>query len=275
MTDVDIANLALSMVAGKPLTAIDATTQQGRVVLKWFGPSRDEALSAHPWNFATTRARMTTVWLAFAGVAFADNGAGLIRATYTAHGLATGQRIHVQQVQGVTNANGTWYVTVIDANTFDLQGSAFSGTHTSGTGSWVLAPLFGWDYQYTMPSDCLRVNKINGWEGNEEDSIPYEIEGGLLMCDDADMRLSYVAQNIAYITWPQTFINAFAYLLASYIAQELTGPSGKALEMRKMFEGMISPQSQKRDARQGKGRVLDPDYNSAMIASRRGFHRYF
>lgn len=272
MTDVDIANLALSLIAGKPLTALDTTTQQGRVCLKWFAPARDEALAAHPWNFATTRARLTLTWLAFTATAFADNGSGLIRVTYTAHGLSTGQRVHIKEVAGVANANGTWYVTVIDSSHFDLQNSVFAGSHTSGTGSWILAPLFGWDYQYSLPSNCMRVNKINGLEGNEEDSIPYEVEAGVLMCDDTELDLSYVYQHTTYATWPQEFINAFAALLASYIAPELAVSSSKGLELRKTYEGMIAPQAKKRDARQGKGRALRPEYNSQLVQSRRGYY---
>ena len=61
-----------------------------------------------------------------------NNGSGLIRLTVTGHGYATGDRIIVDSVGGVTAANGSWIVTVINTNTLDLQGSTFSGTYTSG-----------------------------------------------------------------------------------------------------------------------------------------------
>lgn len=69
----------------------------------------------------------------------ANNGSGLIRLTVTAHTLVTGDVVQVRLVEGVTsatdgtsNANGTWTVTVIDANHFDLQNSVFVGTYVSG-----------------------------------------------------------------------------------------------------------------------------------------------
>jgi len=63
----------------------------------------------------------------------ANNGSGLIRVTTsTAHGRTTGDAVHIADVGGVTAANGRWVVTVIDANTIDLQSSTFSGTYTSG-----------------------------------------------------------------------------------------------------------------------------------------------
>jgi hypothetical protein len=62
----------------------------------------------------------------------ANNGSGLIRITATGHTFATGDKIAVYGVGGTTEANGAWTITVITANTFDLQGSTFSNAYTSG-----------------------------------------------------------------------------------------------------------------------------------------------
>ncbi len=63
----------------------------------------------------------------------ANNGSGLIRITVASTAnLSTGRRVHIAGVGGVTNANGTWTITVISATTFDLQSSTFSGSYTSG-----------------------------------------------------------------------------------------------------------------------------------------------
>lgn len=61
-----------------------------------------------------------------------NNGSGLIRIEATGHGLTTGDFARVENVGGVTAANGYWEVTRIDANNVDLIGSTFSGTYTSG-----------------------------------------------------------------------------------------------------------------------------------------------
>jgi hypothetical protein len=62
----------------------------------------------------------------------ANNGSGLIRLTVTAHTLATGDVVPVQNVGGVPNATGIFTVTKIDANHVDLQNSVFTGAYTSG-----------------------------------------------------------------------------------------------------------------------------------------------
>ncbi len=63
----------------------------------------------------------------------ANNGSGLIRLTVAdTTGLTTGDVRYVADVGGVSAATGAWPITVIDGTHVDLQGSAFSGTYTSG-----------------------------------------------------------------------------------------------------------------------------------------------
>lgn len=62
----------------------------------------------------------------------ANNGSGLVRITDTAHGYLTGDVVTIAGVGGTNEANGTWPVTVITANTFDLVGSAYANAYTSG-----------------------------------------------------------------------------------------------------------------------------------------------
>ena len=63
----------------------------------------------------------------------ANNGVGLIRLTAQAHGFSTGNVVDVGNVLGTVEANRTgWTITVIDANTIDLQGSVFTHAYVSG-----------------------------------------------------------------------------------------------------------------------------------------------
>lgn len=63
----------------------------------------------------------------------ANNGIGFIRVSVnTTSGMQTGQRVNVQEVVGVPNANGQFYITVVNMNQIDLQGALFSGSYISG-----------------------------------------------------------------------------------------------------------------------------------------------
>ena len=62
----------------------------------------------------------------------ADNGSGEIRITAASHGFSDEDRVIVHDVEGTTEANGTWQIDYISANTFDLVGSTFTNAWTSG-----------------------------------------------------------------------------------------------------------------------------------------------
>jgi len=62
-----------------------------------------------------------------------SNNGGLIRVTTTAaHGFTTGNSVYIYGVNGTTNANGTWTVTVVNTTVIELQGSAYNAAWTSG-----------------------------------------------------------------------------------------------------------------------------------------------
>jgi hypothetical protein len=58
-----------------------------------------------------------------------------IQITSKNHGLSTGQTVTVNGVQGNTAANGTWVITKVDGDNFQLNGSAGNGTYTAA-GNW-------------------------------------------------------------------------------------------------------------------------------------------
>lgn len=70
-----------------------------------------------------------------------DNGSGLVRITCVAHTFATGDEIYIYGVTGTTEANGGWVITVIDVDTFDLQGSVFANAYVNG-GTATNRPMY-------------------------------------------------------------------------------------------------------------------------------------
>lgn len=85
-----------------------------------------QSLTLEQMDFALTSSTSKAVTGA------ADNGSGLIRITTATHGFATGDGVTIASVGGTTEANGTWFITVITATTFDLIGSTFANAYTSG-----------------------------------------------------------------------------------------------------------------------------------------------
>lgn len=69
------------------------------------------------------------------------NTSSPITITSVAHGLVTGNIVTVKNVGGQTGANGTFAVTRLTDNTFQLVGSTTVGAYTSG-GTWQVAGLY-------------------------------------------------------------------------------------------------------------------------------------
>mgnify|MGYP001593996054 CR=1 FL=1 len=75
--------------------------------------------------------------IAGTSITLVNASSGLIRVTTSAnHGLTTGDAVTITGVLGTTpltlTTPSSWYVTVLTATTFTLQGSNFSGSYTSG-----------------------------------------------------------------------------------------------------------------------------------------------
>ena len=92
--------------------------------------------------------------------------------TTTAHELVTGDIVAVAGVGGVTGANGSWSVRVLSDTTFELVGSTFAGSFTSG--GHVEAP------RHAKP---LNISSV----ANATDGVDLEVPGHTFLDGDRVM----------------------------------------------------------------------------------------
>jgi hypothetical protein len=59
-------------------------------------------------------------------------GSTIVITTSSNHGYANGDRVRINSVTGDTNANGDWFITVIDKTHFSLDGSSSNAAYTGG-----------------------------------------------------------------------------------------------------------------------------------------------
>ena len=86
--------------------------------------------------------------------------------------------------------------------------------------SVVGAPLFGYSYQFQIPSDCLRVVATEYDE--YVDTFDYRIEGDKLLCDEPTIKIEYIKQQTDVSKYSPKFIEALALQIAQRIAYAMT-----------------------------------------------------
>ena len=119
-------------------------------------------------RFYSNRGRLEEAAQNIGGLA--DNGAGLIRVSLTGHGYSTGDSVSIRNAGGTTEANDDWTITKINNDLFDLQGSVFGTTYTSGgTVSKIIEIVTPWasadlaDIRFRQDADLVYFVHPGHW----------------------------------------------------------------------------------------------------------------
>lgn len=99
----------------------------------------------------------------------------------------------------------------------------------------VATPVFDYSYQYTVPSDCLRILQINAYYPAPDlsDLISssgqeYVLEGGKILTRSSGvLNLRYLARIESTALFDPSFDEAFASLLAYNVCEALTQSDAK------------------------------------------------
>lgn len=129
----------------------------------------------------------------------------------------------------------------------------------------VAAPLWRWEYKYTLPSDFLRIVKIVGRDGNEV--ADWEIQGGIILCDeDAPIYISYVRREEDPKKYDSLLDEAFSARLAATLAYPLSGSTSLAQAYWSSYQEKLA-EARGVDAREGVPESVTP---TGWLASRLG-----
>lgn len=130
-------------------------------------------------------------------------------------------------------------------------------------------PPFGWDKQYQLPPDCLRVLQVNGWEECEREDN-WSVEGGRLLTDASNVQLRYIARVTDASKYDPIFIEALAVKLASKLAQPLTGSRTIPGDLLTKYERISGPQARRMNAIERRFKTKKSFIESDFVASRFG-----
>jgi hypothetical protein len=100
-------------------------------------------------------------------------------------------------------------------------------------------PPFGWDHQYALPSDCIRLKDVNG-EDIEASSQLFSIEGTNLLTNDDVVTITYVAKVTDTNLFSPSFVEALSFKLASITCGRLTGNTELGIALERQYTVSLS-----------------------------------
>lgn len=228
--NIEIANKALTSIGHETITAFSSS---GNKASRWFNtfyePTKKALMREYQWNFCTAKAVLTRDTInTITGITQANPA---VVTTSAAHGRSNGDVIYIDGVVGmiddstnpITQINGRTY-TVANATgtTFELSGidtsSGYSAYSSAGSVYGYIAKEY--TYRFAVPSDNLRILRINGSYPDE-----YRVEGGYIYTDEGDVWVEYIFDEGTETNFDPMFDDVFAARLAAEISFYLTDNS--------------------------------------------------
>lgn len=120
-------------------------------------------------------------------------------------------------------------------------------------------PSWGFTYQYQLPTDCLRVTKVQ-----DDESFPWTVEGTLLLTDNPVAFIKYTRKVTAAADMDSSFVVALALKLAYKLSYPLTQSVTLKTQLDDEFK-LAMREARSFNAQQGAG---DRVYSDSWLNSR-------
>jgi len=118
------------------------------------------------------------------------------------------------------------------------------------------APLWKWEFQYTLPTDFLRIIRIVAPDGTMVED--WEIQGGVILCDeDAPIFISYVRRETDPARYDALLGEALSARLVATLAYPLSGSTSLAQAYWELYQKKLA-EARGVDAREGVPESVTP-----------------
>lgn len=129
-------------------------------------------------------------------------------------------------------------------------------------------PAFGWEHQFELPSDALRILEVGESEHGDTLSERFVIEGQALLTDQDSVNLVYVYDCENPDLFDPLFVECLAVKMAVKLSTTLAGASSLAERLMVEYDRMIGPLARRIDANEGRRRKGLIDRGSPFVQSR-------
>ncbi|MDS1138581.1 hypothetical protein [Nitratireductor indicus] len=253
-TDVQISNLALTRIGHESITSFNAS---GNKAERWLAANyefiKQSLLREHQWRFATKRAVLTRTTIYTITGATAANP--VVVTIGAGHSISNGAEVYIAGVVGMTDLNNKTFTTAnVTGTTLELSGvdgTSYSAYSSAGSLTEYVATEYA--YRFSIPSDCLRVLRINGDERDD-----YRIEGGYLYSNEGEVNIEYIFDVTDESAFDALFVDLLASRLSAEICFYMTDNSTLTEQSWNIYKQKLSI-SRTMDSRQGMPRGIEAD----------------
>jgi hypothetical protein len=124
-------------------------------------------------------------------------------------------------------------------------------------------PAFDYDYEYQLPSDCLRVIDIE----NPDYDIKWEVSGDKLLSNEETVKIKYIKKETNTSKFSPVFIQALSLRLAWDLAYSLIQSGTQAQYWQSAYENYLRS-ARSYDSQEGKPEEVIDEYNDIFLNSR-------
>ena len=99
----------------------------------------------------------------------------------------------------------------------------------------AVAPAFGYDHSFELPSDFLRVVEV----GTSGSQIDYLVEGRTVQANTTVLELRYVFRNEVESTWDSTLVKVVTLAMSAALAYPVTQSTAKETAQEQKLEAAL------------------------------------
>lgn len=135
------------------------------------------------------------------------------------------------------------------------------------------APAWGFERQFLLPVDCLRLDWVNGAGRSEylanflpDSTSPFKVEGSNILTDlEAPLQIRYVGKIDNPELWDPCFLDAFAARLAAEVCEAVTQSDSKKKMLWSEYESSIATARRMSAIQNPPSSIPDDSWNESRL----------
>lgn len=256
MDKLAICNSALARIGEPRIPSLDTGVTRADECNYYYTEARKLMLAEHWWNFAAEKVILEPTWVSMTSVA---DSSGEVVVTKSSHGLVTGDKIRAKDT---TQSDGPFFITRVNGDSFVLDDSTYSSAVTAG--SFTKIPKFDGNYLVALPSDCIHVRAVGGYDIGASEQV-WRVVGRELHMECEKSFVIYTKDVEDESLFPPNFSECLALKLAYFLAGVCGDDAAKKQTALAELENNAIAKALRNNAIEKRRR--SSDYNSQLFTA--------